>query len=134
MSDVYEVNGLWRYPVKSMAGEAVEAVELDADGGAGDRRWGVRDLDTGRLASAKKPRPFGGLLDWSARITDDGTVEVASPGGQTWTAGDPDLDTALSRAFDRPLVLAPVEAGREETYDSEWPEPCPASCWIQIPG
>ena len=31
MSDAYEVNGLWRYPVKSMAGEAVEAVELDAD-------------------------------------------------------------------------------------------------------
>ena len=79
MSDAYEVNGLWRYPVKSMAGEAVEAVELDADGVAGDRRWGVRDLDTDRLASAKKPRPFGGLLDWSARITDDGTVEVASP-------------------------------------------------------
>lgn len=122
MSDAYEVNGLWRYPVKSMAGEAVEAVELDADGVAGDRRWGVRDLDTGRLASAKKPRPFGGLLDWSARITDDRTVEVASPGGQAWTAGDPDLDTALSRAFDRPLLLAPVEAGREETYDSEWPE------------
>jgi len=122
VSDAYEVNGLWRYPVKSMAGEAVEVVELDADGVAGDRRWGVRDLDTDRLASAKKSRPFGGLLDWSARIADDGTVEVASPGGQMWTAGDPDLDTALSRAFDRPLVLAPVEAGREETYDSEWPE------------
>ena len=39
MSDAYEVFGLWRYPVKSMAGEAVEAVGLDADGVAGDRRW-----------------------------------------------------------------------------------------------
>ncbi len=39
MSDAYEVNGLWRYSVKSMAGEAVEAVELDTDGVAGDRRW-----------------------------------------------------------------------------------------------
>ena len=37
MSDAYEVNGPWRYPVKSMAGEAVG---LDADGVAGDRRWG----------------------------------------------------------------------------------------------
>ena len=36
MSDAYEVNGLWRYPAKSMAGEAME---LDADGAAGDRRW-----------------------------------------------------------------------------------------------
>ena len=80
MNDTYEVNGLWRYPVKSLAGEAVESVELDTGGVAGDRRWGFRDLDTGRLASAKKPRPFGGLLDWSARITHDGTVEVAAPG------------------------------------------------------
>jgi len=39
VSDAYEMNGLWRYLVKSMAGEAVEAVELDADGVAGDRRW-----------------------------------------------------------------------------------------------
>ena len=39
MSDTYEVNGLWRYPVKSMAGEAVEAVELDADRVTGDQRW-----------------------------------------------------------------------------------------------
>ena len=37
MSDAYEVNGFWRSPVRSMA---VEAVELDADGAAGDRRWG----------------------------------------------------------------------------------------------
>ena len=80
MSDAYEVNGLWRYPVKSMAGEAVEAVELDADGVAGDRRWGVRDLDTDRLASAKKPRPFGGLLDWSPRNTPNRTVQETSPG------------------------------------------------------
>ena len=39
MSDAYEVNGLWRYPVKWMAGETIGAVELDADGVAGDRRW-----------------------------------------------------------------------------------------------
>ena len=40
MSDAYEVNGLWRYPVESMAGEAVKAVELGADGVTRDRRWG----------------------------------------------------------------------------------------------
>ena len=68
MSDAYEVNGLWRYPVKSMAGESVQAVELNAGGVAGDRQWGVRDLDTDRLASAKNcllytsPSPRDGLL------------------------------------------------------------------------
>ena len=95
MSDAYEVTGLWRYPVKSMAGEAVEAVELDADGVAGDRRWGVRALDTDRVASAKKPRPCGGLPVWLARITDDGTAVGASPAGQSWTSGAP-LPPSLS--------------------------------------
>ncbi len=118
----YAVAGLWRYPVKSMAGEQVESIDLDAGGVAGDRRWAVRDLETGRLASAKKPRPFGGLLDWAARITDDGSVEVTSPDGDRWMAGDPGLDAALSTAFGGSLAMTPVEAGREETYDSEWPE------------
>jgi uncharacterized protein YcbX len=31
--------GLWRYPVKSMAGEPLEAVEVGWHGLAGDRRW-----------------------------------------------------------------------------------------------
>ena len=32
---------LWRYPVKSMQGERLPAVEVQADGLDGDRRWGV---------------------------------------------------------------------------------------------
>lgn len=36
---------LWRYPVKSCAGEAVESLALDADGWpVGDRGWGVVDV------------------------------------------------------------------------------------------
>lgn len=35
---------LWRYPVKSCAGEAVDTLDLDADGWpAGDRAWGIAD-------------------------------------------------------------------------------------------
>jgi uncharacterized protein len=38
------VVGLWRYPVKSMAGEALVAAEVSWHGLAGDRRWAfVRD-------------------------------------------------------------------------------------------
>lgn len=36
---VGRVVGLWRYPVKSMAGEALDAVEVGWHGFAGDRRW-----------------------------------------------------------------------------------------------
>ena len=98
MTEAYEVSGLWRYPVKSMVGEAVDVVDLDADGVVGDRRWAVRDLETGRLASAKKPRPFGGLLHWSARTVEGGLCE----------------------AFGRPVALVGAEEGRSESYDAEW--------------
>ncbi len=37
---VGRVAGLWRYPVKSMAGEALDSTEVSWHGVAGDRRWG----------------------------------------------------------------------------------------------
>jgi MOSC N-terminal beta barrel domain len=44
MSVVGRVVALWRYPVKSMAAEELEAVEVSWNGLAGDRRWAfVRD-------------------------------------------------------------------------------------------
>lgn len=42
--EVGRVVGLWRYPVKAMAAEALEAVDVSWHGLAGDRRWAfVRD-------------------------------------------------------------------------------------------
>ncbi|WP_222928060.1 MOSC N-terminal beta barrel domain-containing protein [Luteimonas viscosa] len=41
---VGRVVGLWRYPVKSMAAEALPEVDVSWHGFAGDRRWAfVRD-------------------------------------------------------------------------------------------
>jgi uncharacterized protein len=39
MRVVGRVAGLWRYPVKSMGGEALDAAEVSWHGLAGDRRW-----------------------------------------------------------------------------------------------
>jgi uncharacterized protein YcbX len=41
---IARIAGLWRYPVKSCAGEAVGTLQLDADGWPeGDRGWGIVD-------------------------------------------------------------------------------------------
>lgn len=91
-----EVVAIRRYPVKSMGGEALQRVELDARGLRGDRWYAVVDAD-GRLASAKDSRRFrrrDEVLDHAAE-TQDARVVVTGPGG-TWTVGDPALDDVLS--------------------------------------
>jgi uncharacterized protein YcbX len=53
MSSFY-VQQLWRYPVKSMAGEALESADLHADGIAGDRGLVVRG-PRGVITSRTRP-------------------------------------------------------------------------------
>ena len=51
---------IWRYPVKSLAGEQVESAEVRADGIAGDRRVLVFDVQTRRLITSRThPRLLG---------------------------------------------------------------------------
>ena len=52
-----EVVEIRRYPVKTMAGESLESVEVDARGLVGDRWFSVMD-EEGRLASGKSSRRF----------------------------------------------------------------------------
>ena len=118
----YSISELWRYPVKSMGGERVESLELRTSAVVGDRRWAVRSIETGKIASAKRPRPYGQLLSWSARTHADGGLVVVGPGGREYTAGSGELDAALTEALGEPVRLVEVEEGRDETYGSEWPE------------
>jgi uncharacterized protein len=100
-----------RYPVKSMGGEALAEVELDARGLTGDRRYAVVDED-GRLAAGKNSRRFrrrDEIFRYGATSTPGGTVQVGR-GPARWTAGDPALDAELTARFgDRVRVLP--EAG-----------------------
>ena len=63
------VIGLWRYPVKSMAGEVLASVEAGGLGFIGDRAFGVIDVETGHLLSAKR---VPALLGARAMYSDDG--------------------------------------------------------------
>jgi uncharacterized protein YcbX len=50
------VAALWRYPVKSMMGEELNATQVTRRGILGDRQFAVMDTATGKLAGAKNPR------------------------------------------------------------------------------
>lgn len=103
----FRVTRIRRYPVKSMGGEELRFVQLDPRGLAGDRWFAVVD-DQGHLVSGKDSRRFrrhDEVFDFSAR-TEGFTVHVDGD-GQSWMAGDPELDTHLSARMGTPVSLHP---------------------------
>lgn len=99
------VAGLWRYPVKSMAGEALTEAALSAAGGiAGDREWAVRDESRGEITDA---RTFPALLNLRARyLADDlSAVEITLPDGAPVRSGGPAAGKALSELLGTEVTL-----------------------------
>jgi uncharacterized protein YcbX len=104
-----QVLELWRYPVKSLGGERLDAAPVTDLGIAGDRGWGLRDQGTGTVLTARRePR----LLFASARLAGPGQVVITLPDGTETTD-----DGALSAWLGRPVTLA--RAGDEGgTYEA----------------
>ncbi|MGZ6695848.1 MAG: MOSC domain-containing protein [Solirubrobacteraceae bacterium] len=96
-TEVGVVSQIWRYPVKSMAGEQLEEAEVSWHGLAGDRRWGfVRDglersgfpyLTIRELSHMAGYRPV--VHDPSR--PDRSAVSVVTPSGDTYEVTDPRL-------------------------------------------
>ena len=60
------VVSLWRYPVKSMMGEELNASELTDRGLLGDRSLALVDTETGKVVSAKNPKKWPAMFDCRA--------------------------------------------------------------------
>lgn len=88
---------LWRYPVKSLAGERLATVQVDERGLEGDRLWALVDPDGG-IASGKTTRRFRkvpGLLRHGSRL-DGGRPVVTLADGRAARAGTPELDELVA--------------------------------------
>ena len=108
------VTQLRRHPVKSMQGEILDVLELDPDGVPGDRCWGVRDSQSGRVLSGRR-RPQ--LLDARARLDGDSVV-VTLPDGRELHEDDEHTDLALSRFVGTPVHLARAKSDEAVPFDS----------------
>jgi uncharacterized protein len=116
---VGQVSEIRRYPVKSMGGELLAEVELSSLGVAGDRRFAVRDIGTGKVISAKQPK-LAGLLGCSAAL-DSGGLSVRVGDRSFALASRDELDTALSELLGRAVRLE-AATGDDGVYESYWPE------------
>jgi uncharacterized protein YcbX len=80
-----QIKEIWRYPVKSMAGETLSVADINRQGIAGDRIIQVRNA-AGRIFSART-RPK--LLRHTAMLADNGDVLVD---GRPWDSTEVALD------------------------------------------
>jgi len=102
---------LWRYPVKSMAGESLDAVELAAGGLPGDRAWALRDELRGGIRGAKK---LPALMRLAARYADEPSAgasspaEIEFPDGSRASTGDLEINSRLSRVIGQSVTLWPL--------------------------
>lgn len=115
------VVSLHRWPVKSMAGEDLDALSLDGFGAAGDRTHAVFDVFNGaprRVNAEVLPR----LLAWSAAYPDAVAVDRENPPQAVITApdatardwDDPELPAALAADLGRPVTLVREPRGQQD--------------------
>lgn len=105
------IAALWRFPLKSMRGERLEAAEITPQGLLGDRAYALVDVAAGKAASAKSVN-FPGLLDCRAEYVEPPRAGSALPpvritlnDGQSATSDSPEIDSMLSAFFHREVRL-----------------------------
>lgn len=116
------VRALFRYPVKSMQGERLDAATVGKHGIRGDRQWGIVDLATGLVLTGRRQPE---LLMASARLLEppvenseyEAEVEIILPDG---TVAD---DDTLSEWLGRPLALRRADEHSRGTYEIAVCEP-----------
>ena len=120
---------LWRYPVKSMMGEELNAAEVTEAGLLGDRAYALVDSSDGKVASAKNPRKWPLLFDFRAALADApraGTtmppVRVTLPDGTIVSSEQGDIHQILSTVLKRPVTLDAAQRVHQAGAESSAPD------------
>jgi len=122
---------LWRYPVKSLMGEELNATAITERGLLGDRAYALVDSSDGKVATAKNPRKWPTLFDFRAgfveppRLSADlPPVRITLPDGTIATSQQSDLNQIISNTLSRKVTLNAAEHGRAGPANAEayWPD------------
>lgn len=106
------VSEIWRFPVKSVAGEQLSMATVTELGILGDRGWGIFDCDTDTVLTARRTPE---LLFASAALTG-ADVAITLPDTTVVSSGDSTCDEQLSSWLGRAVELraAGAEGGTYE--------------------
>jgi MOSC domain-containing protein len=116
---VGRVREIWRYPVKSMAGERLRRSQVSTQGLWGDRGWAIRDEASGEIHNAKR-HPI--LMQCSAVYRSEPSVdrvphvEMTLPDGTTVSSDSPAVSHRLSELMGRRVKLRPLQPAADAAY------------------
>ena len=114
---VGRIREVWRYPVKSMAGERLESCGVGERGLEGDRGWALRDEEAGEIRGAKISPA---LMLCAARYREPPTpgappphADITLPDGSRTATDAPDVNERLSELVGRRVALWPVQSASD---------------------
>ena len=116
------VKQIWRYAVKSMAGEQIDACSVGMLGIPADRGWAVRDETTGEITNGKQV-PL--LMQCDARYrepparTGNGSIPpvvMRFPNGVEVSSDSEDVNARLSELLGRSVSLWPLQPASNEAF------------------
>ena len=114
------VKQIWRYAVKSMAGEQLESCLVGTSGIPGDRGWAIRNEASGEITNGKH---FPLLMQCAARYLESPSngfiphVEMTFPDGRRLRSDQTDINAQLSELLRHEVSLWPLQpASNTEHY------------------
>lgn len=116
------ISGLWIYPVQSLRGQAMAALDFRSGGLTGDRGYGIADLETGiMVGSSSAKRAWRPLVTWEAVYlrplqdpVDLPPVEIRFPDGTQVTSDDAGIHRRLSDRLGRAVELQRNDGSRAQ--------------------
>lgn len=123
MPPIGTVREIWRFPVKSMAGERLEAIDVGPGGLALDRGWALRDTQKQECFGAKR---WPVLLLCTARYRDGGAagagtpgvphVDITLPDGSRTASDAPDVHERLGALVGAQVTLEPLRPASDLAF------------------
>jgi uncharacterized protein YcbX len=117
---VGSVREVWRYPLKSMAGERLEGASVGARGLYGDRGWALRDEAAGEIRGAKmSPALMRCAARYRAEPAAEGApphADITLPDGTETSTDAPDVNERLSQIVGRRVTLWPLQPASDRAH------------------
>jgi len=114
------VKQIWRYAIKSMAGEQLKECSVGTLGIPGDRGWAIRNETTREMTTGKA---FPLLMQCGSRYLESPVnefvphAEIRFADGFITTTDHPDVNNILSERLGKPVTLWPIQpANNTEHY------------------